>query len=213
MYLSGYSLHFNWYTPLWLYASIFPSLRFRWFRFALVVLNAILMLVFLNNFVIVLVLLLWLYSPLLGLGHFFSFSILNTAGRTPWTADQPIVGPLPAYRTTQRLNKRTQYRHPCLEFLLYCWIYFGIHKCSYFYHFNRILYHRPLLKCNLQIIILFGCENFSLNYIVLFFGEYYKTALLTCLILSSQSSIRLFLCIFIYYLAIPIKWCVWSFCI
>jgi hypothetical protein len=51
-YLSGYSLQFNWYTPLWLYVSIIPSLCFRWFRIVLVVLNAILMLVFLNYFVI-----------------------------------------------------------------------------------------------------------------------------------------------------------------
>jgi hypothetical protein len=28
---------------------------------------------------------LWLYSPLLGLGRFFSFLILYTVGRTPWT--------------------------------------------------------------------------------------------------------------------------------
>jgi hypothetical protein len=28
-------------------------------------------------------LLLWLYSPLLGIGHFFSFLILYTVGRTP----------------------------------------------------------------------------------------------------------------------------------
>jgi hypothetical protein len=77
-YLSRYSLHFNWYTPLRLYASFVLSLRFRWFRSALVVLNAILMLVFLNNFVTVLVLLLlllllWLYSPWLGLGRFSVF--------------------------------------------------------------------------------------------------------------------------------------------
>jgi hypothetical protein len=30
-------------------------------------------------------LLLWLYSPLLGLGRFFSFLITYTVGRTPWT--------------------------------------------------------------------------------------------------------------------------------
>jgi hypothetical protein len=45
-YLSGYTLHFNWYTPLWLYVSVVPSLGFRWFCIVLVVLNAILMLVF-----------------------------------------------------------------------------------------------------------------------------------------------------------------------
>jgi hypothetical protein len=34
-----------------------------------------------------------MYSSLLGLGHFFSFLILYTVGRTPWTGDQPIARP------------------------------------------------------------------------------------------------------------------------
>jgi hypothetical protein len=55
MYLSGHSLHFNWYIPLWLYVSVVSSLGFRWFCIALIDLNAIPMLVFLNNCVIVLV--------------------------------------------------------------------------------------------------------------------------------------------------------------
>jgi hypothetical protein len=41
------------------------------------------------------------YSPLLGLGRFFSFLIFYTVGRVPWTGDQPIARPLPAYRTSQ----------------------------------------------------------------------------------------------------------------
>jgi hypothetical protein len=49
-----------------------------------------------------------LYSPLLDLGHFFSFLILYTVGRTPWTGDQPTARPLPTHRTTQTQNKRTQ---------------------------------------------------------------------------------------------------------
>jgi hypothetical protein len=48
----------------------------------------------------VLLLLLWLYGPLLDLGHFFSFLILYTVGRASWTEDQP-VRPLPTHRTTQ----------------------------------------------------------------------------------------------------------------
>jgi hypothetical protein len=32
------------------------------------------------------------------LGHFFSFLILYTVGRTPWTGDQPVARPLPAHR-------------------------------------------------------------------------------------------------------------------
>jgi hypothetical protein len=50
---------------------------------------------------------LWLYSPLLGLGRFFGFLIFYTVGRTPWTGDQHVAGPLPAHRTAQTQNKRT----------------------------------------------------------------------------------------------------------
>jgi hypothetical protein len=46
---------------------------------------------------------LWLYSPLLGLGRFFSFLNLNTVGRTAWTGDQPVTRPLP----THRINAHT----------------------------------------------------------------------------------------------------------
>jgi hypothetical protein len=41
-----------------------------------------------------------MYSPLLGLGRFFSFLILYTVCRTPWTGDQPVARPLP----TRRIN-------------------------------------------------------------------------------------------------------------
>jgi hypothetical protein len=51
---------------------------------------------------------LWLYSPSLGLGRFFSFLIVSTVGRTPWTWDQRVARPLPAHRTAQAQNKRTQ---------------------------------------------------------------------------------------------------------
>jgi hypothetical protein len=64
---------------------------------------------------LLLLLLLWLYSPLLGLARFLSFLILYTVGRTPWTGNQPIARPLPTRRTAQTQNKRTQYRHPYLE--------------------------------------------------------------------------------------------------
>jgi hypothetical protein len=50
---------------------------------------------------------LFFYSPL-DLGHFFSFLILYTVGRTPWTGDQLVAGPLPTHRTTQIQNKGTQ---------------------------------------------------------------------------------------------------------
>jgi hypothetical protein len=52
---------------------------------------------------------LWLYSPLLNLSGFFSFLILHTVGRTPWTGDQPVTRPLP----THRINI---HRHPSLEY-------------------------------------------------------------------------------------------------
>jgi hypothetical protein len=51
---------------------------------------------------------LWLYSPLLGLGLYFSFLLLYTFGRTRWTGDQPVSRPLPIHRTTQTQNKHTQ---------------------------------------------------------------------------------------------------------
>jgi hypothetical protein len=50
---------------------------------------------------------LWFYSPL-DLGGFFSFLILYTVGRTPWTGDQLVARPLPTYRITQTQNKRTE---------------------------------------------------------------------------------------------------------
>jgi hypothetical protein len=58
----------------------------------------------------------WLYSPLLGLGRFFSFLILYTVGRTAWTGDQPVAGPLPTHRTAQTQNKRTQTSIPLVGF-------------------------------------------------------------------------------------------------
>jgi hypothetical protein len=51
---------------------------------------------------------LWLLSPLLDLGRFFSFLILYTVGGTPWTGDQPDARLLPTHRTAQTQNKRTQ---------------------------------------------------------------------------------------------------------
>jgi hypothetical protein len=38
-----------------------------------------------------------------------------TVDGTPWKGDQLIARPLPTHRTTQTQNKRTQYRHSCLE--------------------------------------------------------------------------------------------------
>jgi hypothetical protein len=45
---------------------------------------------------------------LLVLGLFFSFLILCTVCRTPWTGDQPVTKPL----QTHRINA---HRHPCFE--------------------------------------------------------------------------------------------------
>jgi hypothetical protein len=50
---------------------------------------------------------LWLYSPLLEPGHFFSFLILCTGSTTPWTGDQSITRLLLTHRT-QTQNKCTQ---------------------------------------------------------------------------------------------------------
>jgi hypothetical protein len=46
-----------------------------------------------------------------------AFQSLNlyTVGRIPWMGDQPVARPLPTHITIQTQNKRTQNRHPCLE--------------------------------------------------------------------------------------------------
>jgi hypothetical protein len=49
---------------------------------------------------------------LLGFGHFFSFLILYTVGRTLWMGDQPVARPLPTQNKTDRINA---HRHSFLE--------------------------------------------------------------------------------------------------
>jgi hypothetical protein len=63
-----------------------------------------------------LLLLLWLYSPLLGTGRFFNFLMVYIVGRTPWTGDQPVARPVCTHRTTQTQNKRTQTPMPWVRF-------------------------------------------------------------------------------------------------
>jgi hypothetical protein len=46
---------------------------------------------------------LWLYSPLLDLGPFFSFLFIYAVGRTPWMGNQLVARKLPTHRTTQRV--------------------------------------------------------------------------------------------------------------
>jgi hypothetical protein len=59
---------------------------------------------------------LWFYSPLLGLGRFFSFLIFFTVGRTPWTGDQLFARLLPAHGIAQTQNKRIQTSMPQVGF-------------------------------------------------------------------------------------------------
>jgi hypothetical protein len=40
-------------------------------------------------------------QPFVGPWPLFSFLILYTVGRTPWTGDKPVARPLPIQRTTQ----------------------------------------------------------------------------------------------------------------
>jgi hypothetical protein len=47
-------------------------------------------------------------QPFVGPWLLFSFLILYTDGRTPWTEDQPVARPLPIHMTTQTQNQRTQ---------------------------------------------------------------------------------------------------------
>jgi hypothetical protein len=57
-----------------------------------------------------LLLLLWLYIPLLDLGRFFSFKILYTVGRPPWRGISPSQG-LYLHIEHQTQNKHTQDIH------------------------------------------------------------------------------------------------------
>jgi hypothetical protein len=53
-------------------------------------------------------------QPLVGPWPLLQFrNLFYTAGRTPWTGDQPVATPLPTHRTTQTQNKRI-YRHSSL---------------------------------------------------------------------------------------------------
>jgi hypothetical protein len=54
---------------------------------------------------------LWLYSPW-GPWLVFQFLNLNTDRRTPWTGEQTVTRSLPARRTAQKQNKRTQKSMP-----------------------------------------------------------------------------------------------------
>jgi hypothetical protein len=55
-------------------------------------------------------------QPFVGPWPLFSFLILYTVCRTPWTVDQPVSRPLPTHRTTQTQNKRTQTSMPLVGF-------------------------------------------------------------------------------------------------
>jgi hypothetical protein len=55
-------------------------------------------------------------QPFVGLWPLFSFLILYTVGRTPWTGDQPVARPLPTHRTTQTQYKRRQTSLPRVGF-------------------------------------------------------------------------------------------------
>jgi hypothetical protein len=55
-------------------------------------------------------------QPFWTLPIFFSFLILYTVRRTPWTGDQPVARPLPTHRTIQAQNKRTQAPMPRVGF-------------------------------------------------------------------------------------------------
>jgi hypothetical protein len=47
-------------------------------------------------------------QPFVGPWPLYLFPYLYTISRTPWTGDQSVARPLPAHRTAQTQNKRTQ---------------------------------------------------------------------------------------------------------
>jgi hypothetical protein len=69
-----------------------------------------------RGLVTILFIYLWFYSPFVGPSPLFSFLILYTVGRTPWTGYQPIIWPLPAHTRQHKQNKRTQRSVPQVGF-------------------------------------------------------------------------------------------------
>jgi hypothetical protein len=55
--------------------------------------------------IIIIIIIIIALQPFFGLGRFFSFLILYTVGRTPWTVNQPVARPLATHRTTRAQNK------------------------------------------------------------------------------------------------------------
>jgi hypothetical protein len=55
-------------------------------------------------------------QPFVGPWPLFQLLDFYTVGRSPWTSDQPVARPLPAHRTTQTQNKRTQTPMPRVGF-------------------------------------------------------------------------------------------------
>jgi hypothetical protein len=51
-----------------------------------------------TDILLLLLLLFWLYTTVLGLDRIFRFLILYTVRRPPWTGDQPVAKPLPTHR-------------------------------------------------------------------------------------------------------------------
>jgi hypothetical protein len=61
------------------------------------------------SFIYLFIHLLMTLQPFVGPWPLLQFrNLFYTAGRTPWTGNQPVVRPLPTRRTTQAQNKRTQ---------------------------------------------------------------------------------------------------------
>jgi hypothetical protein len=54
-----------------------------------------------------------IYSPLLDLGRCFSFLIIYTVGRIPWTGISPSQGLY--IHTQQHKHRINAHKHPCLE--------------------------------------------------------------------------------------------------
>jgi hypothetical protein len=54
-------------------------------------------------------------QPFVGPWPLFQFPNIYTVARAPGMGDQAVAKPLPTHSTTETQNKRTQYRHPFLE--------------------------------------------------------------------------------------------------
>jgi hypothetical protein len=104
---------------------------------------------------------LWLYSPY-GTSPLFQFLNLHTVSRTPWTGDQSVARPLPAHRTTQTQNKRTQTSMPRVGFEPMIPAFERVKTCHALDHAATVVGLSLYIKVNLSLLKeLYGMKTYG----------------------------------------------------